>query len=101
MISCAVQPSSAIRRPRVFRKPWGLQSIGNPAALIVCRMNCEKPAARGMVEGAAQFWMKANFDAHASLASRIRNARCGFIDLTPSHPVNISTRGADVQHQAV
>jgi hypothetical protein len=56
---------------------------------------------RGMVEGAAQFWMKANFDAHASLASRIRNARSGFIDLTPSHPVNISTRGTDVQHQAV
>src|SRR5215470_18117556 len=45
--------------------------------------------------------MKIDLDAHASLASRISDARRDLIDLAPSHAVNISTRGTDIQHQAV
>src|SRR6516164_1427576 len=56
---------------------------------------------RGMVEGAAQVGMKVGFDIHTSLAPRVSDARCGLVDLAPGHPVNISTRGTDVQHQAV
>src|SRR5215831_1421260 len=117
MISCAVAPSSANRRPRVFRKPWGLQSIGNPAALIACRMNCGEAGrgewsakrrvddgdviSRGMVESAAQVGMKIGFDAHSSLAPRVGDAQGGLVDLAPGHPVYVSTRGTDVEHQAV
>jgi hypothetical protein len=36
MISCAVAPRSARRRPSVLRRPCGLQSSGRPAARIGC-----------------------------------------------------------------
>jgi len=45
--------------------------------------------------------MKVDLDAHASLAPRISDARCSLVDLAPGHPVNISARGTNVQHQAV
>ena len=56
---------------------------------------------RGMVESVTQVGMKIGFDINASLAPRVNDARCGLVDLAPSHPVNISTRGTNVQHQAV
>src|SRR5262249_35506069 len=56
---------------------------------------------RGMAKSATQVGMKMGFDIHASLAPRVNDARCGLVDLAPSHSVNISTRGTNVQHQAV
>jgi hypothetical protein len=56
---------------------------------------------RGMVESATQVGMKMGFDINASLAPRVIDAGRGLVDLAPSHPVNISTRGTNVQHQAV
>ena len=38
MISCAVHPASAIRRPSVLRRPCGWQSRGRPAAVIASRI---------------------------------------------------------------
>jgi len=87
MISCAVHPASAIRRPSVLRNPWGWQPSGRPAAVIASphetaeAVHREGLAVLGVddghvlawrrLEGVPQVFGNRHLDRNAGLVARI------------------------------